>query len=126
MQELFQTNFIDVLKNEYAEFSGRKTRRDFWMYVLCVFLINLAFGIIISIFSRVGFLSSLFIGLQSLAGLALLVPGLGMTVRRLHDIGKEWTAILFVLIPFVGWIVLLVFLAQEGQKAENQFGPYVG
>ena len=126
MQEMYQKNFIDVLKNEYAEFNGRKNRRDYWMFVLCTFLISAALSLLASLFQNIGFLAWLFNALSGLFGLAILIPSLGMCVRRLHDIGKDWPAILFVLIPFVGWIILLVFLAQEGQKADNQFGPYEG
>lgn len=126
MQEMYQKNFIDVLKNEYAEFNGRKNRRDYWMYVLCVLLVNLALGILASIFQNIGFLAWLFNALSGLFGLAVLVPSLGMCVRRLHDIDKDWPWILVALIPFVGWIWLIVLLATDSQKSENQFGPYVG
>lgn len=126
MQEMYQKNFIDVLKNEYVEFNGRKNRRDYWMFVLCAFLISFALGVLASIFANIGFLVWLFNALSTLFGLAILVPSLGMCVRRLHDIGKDWPWIFIVLIPFVGAVWLIVLLATDSQKSDNQFGPYVG
>ncbi len=124
MQELFQKNFVDVIKNKYADFNGRENRRDYWMYVLCVFIINVALGLLVSIFANAGFLRGLFTFLSSVFSLAVLIPSLGMSVKRLHDIGKDWVWILVALIPVVGWIWLIVLLAQESQQADNQFGSY--
>lgn len=123
MQELFTTNFIDVLKTKYAEFSGREKRRPYWMFVLCIFLINAAVGILASIFAN-NFLGNIFTFLASIFSLAVLVPSLGMAVRRLHDIGKDWPWIFIVFIPFIGWIWMIVLLATDSQPADNQFGPY--
>jgi uncharacterized membrane protein YhaH (DUF805 family) len=52
-----------------------------------------------------------------------MLPGLGLMVRRLHDIGKDWPYIFIALIPFVGGIILLVWACQEGNPGDNQFGP---
>jgi len=124
MKELFEKNFIEVLKTKYAEFNGRETRRNFWMYALCVFIINFGLGIIASIFAN-NFLGTLFNYISGLFSLAVLIPGLAITVRRLHDIGKDWVWILVSLIPFAGVIWLIVMLVQEPQKSDNQYGPYV-
>jgi len=124
MKELFEKNFIEVLKTKYAEFNGRETRRNYWMFVLCVVIINAAVGILAGIFSN-NFLGQLLYSLSGLFSLAILVPSLGMSVRRLHDIGKDWVWILVSLIPIAGPIWLIVMLAQEPQKSDNQFGPYV-
>ena len=124
MQELFEKNFIDVLKNKYAEFNGRENRRNYWMYVLCVFLISIALGILVSIFQNIGVLSGLFTLVSSVFSLAILVPGLAISVRRLHDIGKDWPWIFIVLIPIVGSIWFIILMATDSQAFDNQFGPY--
>lgn len=121
MKELFQTNFIDVLKNEYAEFSGRKNRRDYWMFVLCVVIISFAIGILAGIFSQ-NFLGNIFTFIGSIFSLGVLVPSLGMAVRRLHDIGKDWPWLFIVFVPIVGGIWLIVLLATDSQPGTNQFG----
>jgi len=125
MQELFTTHFLEVLKNKYAEFTGRETRRNYWMYVLAVFLINFALYILMSIFKNVGFLYVLFSIINYAFSLAILIPGIAISVRRLHDIGKDWQWIFIILIPFAGAIWFIVLMAQEAQKEDNQFGPYV-
>lgn len=126
MQEMYQKYFIDVIKNEYAEFNGRKNRNDYWMFVLCYILISIALSILTTIFNDIFLLGFIFRTLSVLYGLAILVPCLGMTVRRLHDIDKDWPYLFLIFFVFIGWIWLIVLLATDSQKSDNQFGPYVG
>ena len=103
--------YTDVLKNHYFDFDGRATRKQFWMFVLINFI--LAF--------LIGFVARLFLGDQSvvmsnLYSLAMILPALGISVRRLHDVGKSGWWILIGLIPIVGWIILIVFYASETKK----------
>ena len=101
-----------ILKN-YVNFQGRATRAEFWWF----FLFNFLVGLILSLFGKAGtYLSGIW-------SLAILLPNLGLTVRRLHDINKSGWAILISLIPIVGWIILIVWLAKEGDMTENQYGP---
>lgn len=105
--------YVDVLK-KYAVFSGRARRQEFWMF----YLFNLIAVIVLALVGRaIGFpaLSAVYI-------LAVLLPYLGVTVRRLHDTGRSGWAILVGIIPLVGWIFLLVWLASEGKPEENQYG----
>jgi uncharacterized membrane protein YhaH (DUF805 family) len=95
-------NFVDTVTNHYADFNGRVGRAQFWWYMLVVFVLGLGVGIIASI--TLWLLSTLFY-------LAIFLPNLGMTVRRLHDSGKPgiWAALLFaplVLAVFSGLMVL--------------------
>lgn len=101
------TYFIDVIKNHYFDFNGRATRKQFWMYVLFLIIFSVLLGIV-----------SAFLGekagtvLTAIVSLALLLPNLGIAVRRLHDIGRSGWWILIGIIPvinFIGGIVLLVF-----------------
>ena len=106
--------YLDVLK-KYADFKGRARRKEYWMFVL--------FNVIISIvISAVGALIEMPL-LGNLYSLAVLLPGLAVGVRRLHDINKSGWYILIALIPLIGAIWLLILLAKEGDVGENQYGP---
>jgi uncharacterized membrane protein YhaH (DUF805 family) len=95
--------YIEAFK-KYAEFSGRATRKEFWMFVL--------FHVIV--FAVLSFIDS-FIGgenlniLSGLYGLAALVPSIAIAIRRLHDTNRSGWWLLIGLVPFIGAIVLLVF-----------------
>ncbi|MDH6239656.1 DUF805 domain-containing protein [Aurantimicrobium minutum] len=66
---------------------------------------------------------SFYAGLTSLVAFGLLLPSLGYGIRRLHDINKSGWFLLFILIPFVGWIFLLVWLVKDSDPGDNRFGP---
>ncbi|MEU9453789.1 DUF805 domain-containing protein [Streptomyces sp. NPDC048277] len=106
--------YVDVLK-KYAVFSGRARRQEYWMF----FLFNVIISIVLAVVGRVIGFSAL----GALYSLAVFLPGLGVAVRRLHDIGRSGWAILIALIPLVGTIILIVWLASEGKPEENQYGP---
>lgn len=100
--------YLEVLR-KYAVFSGRARRKEYWMFVL----FNIIIGTVLSFFSDY---------LYYLYGLAVLIPGLAVAVRRLHDMGKSGWWILIGLIPIIGWIWLIVLLATDGQPGENEYG----
>ncbi|MBA7614686.1 MAG: DUF805 domain-containing protein [Calditrichaeota bacterium] len=107
--------YLEVLK-KYAVFSGRSQRKEYWMFYL--FNIIIAFGL--------GFIDGLVGGpgvLASIYGLAVLIPGIAVSVRRLHDTNRSGWLLLIALIPLIGVIVLLVFMVQDSQPDENQYGP---
>lgn len=112
--------YLEVLK-KYAVFSGRARRKEYWMFVL----FNLIFAIAAMIIDNVLGLAIKDVGygpFYILYSLATLIPGLAVSVRRLHDIGKSGWYLLMGLIPCVGGIILLVFMATEGDGGENEFG----
>lgn len=106
--------YVNVLKN-YAGFSGRARRQEYWMF----FLINFAIAIVVAIIDAVVGLNSI---LSLLYTLAVLIPSLAVAVRRLHDTGKTGWWILIAAIPLVGAIILIVFLASEGDQNPNAYG----
>ena len=114
--------YTDVFK-QYAVFEGRATRRQFWMFILISFLISIA----ISIFEGVtGLSSGQGTGLIStLYALAVIVPSLAVSARRLHDTGKSGWWQLIGLIPIIGIIVLIVFFVKESDAGANVYGPSV-
>lgn len=113
--------YLKVLKN-YAVFSGRARRMEYWMFVL----FNVIFAIIAMILDNVLGLAIKDVGygpIYILYALATLLPGLAVGVRRLHDIGKSGWYLLLGLIPCVGGIILLVFAVTAGDVGENEYGP---
>jgi uncharacterized membrane protein YhaH (DUF805 family) len=112
--------YLDVLR-KYADFSGRARRREFWMFTLVNILVSIVLGIVDAVIgtdyrSGYGILGTVY-------ALAVLIPSLAVAVRRLHDTGRTGWWILIGLLPCVGFIVLLVFYVQEGQRSTNEYGP---
>lgn len=107
--------YISVLK-KYAVFQGRARRKEYWMFVLFNFII----AVVLSILSRV---AGIFGIVSALYSLAVLIPGLAVCVRRLHDIGKSGWWLFLVLVPLVGSIILLVWYCKDSEEGENDFGP---
>lgn len=107
--------YIAVLK-KYAEFSGRARRQEFWMFVLINFVISVLLALVDTALGDAGLLGGIY-------SLAVLVPALGVSVRRLHDINKSGWMLLIGLIPLIGLIVLIVFYAKEGDAGDNAYGP---
>ncbi len=113
--------YLDVLK-KYAVFSGRAARKEYWMFVL----FNIVISVVLSIIDRFIGTSTLLLGSGLLSGiysLAILCPGIAVSMRRLHDIGKSGWWVLIGLVPLVGAIVLIVFAAMDSQPGDNQYGP---
>jgi uncharacterized membrane protein YhaH (DUF805 family) len=100
----------------YGTFSGRARRSEFWFFWLFHLLSQFVAGILDA---------SLFGGAQPFAaivGLGLLLPGLAVAVRRLHDTGRSGWWILIGLVPLIGWIVLVIWYASQGEAGPNRFG----
>ncbi len=114
--------YLKVIKDNYANFNGRARRKEFWMFYLfhIIFIFVFAFlGGMISAESDSGF-AFILIGIYFLA---TLIPYLAVAVRRLHDTGKSGWYYLLTLIPYVGGIILIVFMAQNGDVGSNKYGP---
>ena len=113
--------FVEALK-KYAVFSGRSRRKEYWYFILFAAIISIVLNIIdllIGTYHRttgVGLLSTIF-------SLAVLIPSIAVTVRRLHDTDRSGWWVLISLVPFIGWLVLLVFTVQESTPGSNRYGP---
>lgn len=112
-------HYLAVLK-KYAEFNGRSSRTEFWMYTLFNIIISVVLQVLIAALPD---MAMIFTGVLLVYALGTLIPSLAVAVRRLHDIGKSGWAILFGLIPVIGGIILIVFYVKESQPGTNQFGP---
>lgn len=114
--------YIKVLK-KYAVFSGRARRKEYWMFVL----FNFIFGLVASLIDLgIGLLTFAVFGLGLLSilyALAVFVPGLAVSVRRLHDVGKSGWYLLINLIPIAGSIWFLVLTCTNSQSGDNKYGP---
>jgi uncharacterized membrane protein YhaH (DUF805 family) len=109
--------YLAVLKN-YAGFSGRARRQEYWMYALFNFIVTVVLEIFFASTNSIAF--PVILGIY---GLATIIPSLAVLVRRLHDTNRSggWFFIAFV--PLVGAIILLVFTCTEGDRNINRFGP---
>jgi uncharacterized membrane protein YhaH (DUF805 family) len=108
--------FIEVLK-KYAIFKGRARRAEYWYFTLVSTIISVVINVISNIFSD----KQNIIGL--VYSLAVFIPGLAVSVRRLHDIGKSGWMILINLIPLVGFIWFIVLACKDSNPGENKYGP---
>ena len=109
--------------NNYANFSGRARRSEYWYFCLFNALVGLVFGILVSLGKDGSALQRIFTGLSSLYSLAILVPSLALAWRRLHDIGKSGGNYFWGLVPLVGPILLLVWFCRAGDEGDNAYGP---
>jgi len=112
--------YLKVLR-QYADFEGRARRQEYWMFVLFNVIFAVGAMIIDNVLGLT--LAHLPYGVfYFVYTLAVFIPGLGVTVRRLHDIGKSGWMLLVALIPIVGSIWLLVLLVTDGTPGENEYG----
>jgi uncharacterized membrane protein YhaH (DUF805 family) len=113
-------SFTDAIKSgfdHYVKFDGRASRPAYWWWVLFVILVSIGCSIVDS---------ALFDGafgiLSTIASVGLFLPGLSVAIRRLHDTDRSGWWILIGFIPFIGFIVLLVFLIQKSDPVDNRYG----
>ena len=124
--------YIKVLK-QYADFKGRARRKEFWMFslfdsifLLSAMVIDYAFiEYTLEMYCNDIYYNDadVFPGFfEVLYSLALVIPGLAVTVRRLHDVGHSGWLLLIIFIPIIGWIWLFVLLCTDSQTGENKWG----
>lgn len=111
---------IQTAFSRYAQFYGRSGRPEFWYWTLFTIL----GGIVASIVDAVafGWVQSVS-PLSDLFGLITLVPGIAVSVRRLHDVDRSGWWFLLIFVPLIGMIVLIVWCIRQGTAGNNRFGP---
>ena len=112
--------YLKCLK-QYADFSGRARRQEYWMFVL----FNMIFAIVAIIIDNVVGTESPELGygvFNGLYTLAVFIPGVAVAVRRLHDVGKSGWMFFIGLIPLVGTIWLSVLMVKDSQQGTNKWG----
>jgi uncharacterized membrane protein YhaH (DUF805 family) len=101
-------HFLRVLRRAF-DFNTRSSRAEFWWFTLFQILISVAIIIILPV-------------LSTLFSLIVLIPGIAVAIRRLHDIGKSGWWLLALFIPLIGLIVLIVFWIKASEQSSNQWG----
>jgi uncharacterized membrane protein YhaH (DUF805 family) len=124
-------SFVDAIKSffkNYATFTGRARRSEFWWTVLFTTLVSTGLSILFP-----GSVMELDGGITvqqnhpivSLWSFATLLPSLAITWRRLHDVSKSGPYFFFILLPIVGWILLLIQLVKDSTPGANTYGASV-
>jgi uncharacterized membrane protein YhaH (DUF805 family) len=112
--------YVEVLK-KYAVFSGRARRKEYWMF----FLFNIIIGGILGLIEGLTGIAqnSDQSVLATIYMFAVLIPGIAVGVRRLHDTGRSGWWTLIALIPILGSLVLLFWMVLDSEPGQNQYGP---
>ena len=111
--------FSEAVKSgfdHYTKFDGRAGRPAFWWWFLFAVLVAIGANIIDAIIGTFGVVNGL-------AALALLLPNLSVSIRRLHDTDHSGWWVLIILLPIIGFIVLLIFYLRDSDPGENKYGP---
>lgn len=112
--------FVEATKSfftRYTDFSGRSSRSEYWWAYLGVMLIFFVLGFVAGLLGDVGMI------ILGIAYLGILVPSIGIGVRRLHDVDKSGWMMLIALIPILGSLYLLYLFVTKGTTGPNRFGP---
>ena len=115
--------FLEALTKRYAQFSGRASRREFWGFALFSVVAALAILFVAGIMLEIDEgLSIVLVNLYWIFVIALYIPSLSVSVRRLHDTGKSGWWNLISVIPFIGQIWLIVLWCEASVNEDNQWG----
>jgi uncharacterized membrane protein YhaH (DUF805 family) len=118
-------NLLEAIKSgfsNYVNFSGRAVRSEFWYWTLFVIVLVGVLGIIDQRLNP-GVSLGAFSIFNGLVSLALILPGLAVAIRRLHDIDRTGWWVLLGFIPVIGTLWLIYWACQPGTSGPNRFGP---
>lgn len=125
-------NWMLLPYRRYFEFSGRSRRKEYWMFALFGFLVNVAITVLFgrTAYTTMGWsvgintqLNGVGDAISGLFALVNFIPSLSVWVRRLHDIDRSAWWILLIFLPILGWFALLVFACLDGTRGPNRYGP---
>jgi len=126
-----QMDWMLMPLRRYADFAGRSRRKEYWMFalgvtlatiILCILAVLLGGGLQ-GMADSGGMIAGPFLFVFGIFWLALIVPAIAVQVRRFHDQDKSGWFVLLNLIPYVGGLIVLVFMFLEGTRGPNRFGP---
>lgn len=112
--------FADALKSffsRYTDFKGRSSRSEYWWPQLAFFLVGIIIGVLTAVVGET--VGNILLGIFYLV---ILIPGIAISIRRLHDLDKSGWWLLIALIPLIGALVLFFFFVQRGTVGGNRFG----
>lgn len=119
-KDLTYTDAIKICFSKFADFSGRARRQEYWYFTVFNMIVQAGLNALGRlVFGSGSNMASVFAGIYSLV---VFIPALAVAWRRLHDVGKSGAYYLFMLIPVVGWIIVLIQLCKDSQPGENQYG----
>lgn len=119
----FKTAVTTCLKLKYMDFTGRAVRSEYWYYTLFAVIVGIVAGIIDTALGlRLGEAGTVGI-IGTVLNVAMLLPGLGVSVRRLHDGNRSGWWLLVAFVPIVGAFLLIYWFVQRGTVGSNNFGP---
>ncbi len=120
-QVSFKEAIVKALQQNYCNFSGRSSRSEFWWFSLFSCIVSWVVSLVVGIVSDWN-VKAISVG-SWIVWFAFILPSLGISVRRLHDIGKSGWWLFISFIPLVGAIILLVWYCKDSQMEPNQYGP---
>ena len=112
--------YLKALK-QYADFKGRARRKEYWMFIL----FNIIFAFLAALIDNIMGTASPELGyglFYIVYGLAVFIPGLAVTVRRLHDVGKSGWMYFIILIPIIGIIWFIILMVKDSEPGSNKWG----
>ena len=115
----FKTYYLDVFKNNYVNFEGRATRKQYWMFFFFFFIVVRVLNIFSAMMNN--FIGTLIDIIYGLYALALLLPNLAIGARRLHDTNRSGWWQLLAIVPLIGYVIVLVFFALPSAEGQNRF-----
>ncbi|MDY5481212.1 MAG: DUF805 domain-containing protein [Veillonella caviae] len=108
-------HFVDSMKNKYATFSGRASRKEYWSFVLFSIIVSIVVSIIDVSFD----FNEILINIVSVI---FFIPSISVTVRRLHDLNKSGWWYLIYFLPLLGALYMLYLMLKKTQLEDNQYG----
>lgn len=116
-----QVTFSEAVRNaltvNYCNFSGRASRSEFWWFALFTFILSCIVSLAFFWSDTLEYI------VTGIINILLLLPGVGLSVRRLHDTNRSGWWVLINLVPVVGWIIFVFFAVTDSQPVPNQYGP---
>ena len=125
MTEVAPVPFMEAVKLffiRYADFKGRSRRSEYWYFTLFNLIVSMVLSVLMRLTSG-SVMFNLFRIVEIVYSLAVLIPGLAVAWRRLHDIGRSGAWYLLIFVPIVGVIVLILWFCKDSQPDVNQYGP---
>jgi uncharacterized membrane protein YhaH (DUF805 family) len=116
-------NWYFAVLGKYGEFDGRARRMEYWMFNLVNIVVSIVIGFGVGLVGGMLGLDQTIITILTFGySVAVLIPSLAVSVRRLHDTGRSGWWLLIVLVPIIGAVVLLVFSLQDSEQGTNAYG----
>lgn len=109
--------YLEMLK-KYAVFSGRTCRKEYWMF----FLFNFTIYVVLLLIQKIELLSRISSVIAFVFTIAMIIPSIAASVRRLHDTDRSGWWFLVTLVPMIGTIILLIFMVPDSVTGQNQYG----